>query len=91
MPYGLSSATEIFKKKLYELLCNIKGTILDTDDIWIFRKDKAVHDENLTKVLRLLQEAGLEINKGKCKFRQQQVRYQGQIFSRHGMSADPEI
>ena len=77
MPYGLSSATENFQKKLYELLPNIKGDIVDIDDILIFGKDKAEHVENLTKVLRLLQEAGLKLNKSKCKFRQQQVRYQG--------------
>ena len=56
MPYGLSSATENFQKKLYELLPNIKGDMVDIDDILIFGKDKAEHDENLTKVLRLLQE-----------------------------------
>ena len=65
MPYGLSSATEIFQKKLYELLRNIKGAIVDIDDILIFGKDKAEHDEDLTKVVRLLQEAGLKLNKGK--------------------------
>ena len=54
MPYGLSSATEIFRKKLYELLRDIKGAIMDIDDILIFGKDKAEHDEDLTKVLRLL-------------------------------------
>ena len=87
MPHGLSSSTEIFQKKLYELLRDINGAIVDIEDILIFGKDKAEHDENLTKVLRLLQEAGLKLNKGKCKFRQQQVRYQGQIFSGYGMSA----
>ena len=56
----------------------------------IFGKETAEHEETLTKVLRLLQEAELKLNKGKSKFRQQQVTYQGQIFSRHGMSADPE-
>ena len=90
MPYGLSSATEIFQKKLYELLRDVKGAVVDIDDILIFGKDKAEHDESLVKVLRLLQEAGLKLNKGKCRFRQREVRYQGQIFSRHGMSADPE-
>ena len=88
MPYGLFSATEIFQKKLYEL--RDKGSIVDIYDILIFGKDKAEHDETLTKVLRQLQEAGLKLSKGKCKFRQQQFRYQGPIFSRHGMSADPE-
>ena len=89
MPYGPSSATEIFQKKLYELLRDIKSTIVDIDDILIIWKDKAEHDETLTKVLRLLQEAGLKLKKGKCKFRQQ-VRYQGHIFSGHGMLADSE-
>ena len=70
--------------------CDIKGAIVNIDDILIFGKDKAEHDETLINVLTLLQEAGLKLNKGKCKFRQQQVRYQGQIFSRHGMSVDPE-
>ena len=75
MPYGLASATEIFQKKLFELLRDVHGAIVDIDDILVFGKDKTEHDANLTKVLRLLHDAGLKLNKSKCKFRQQEVRY----------------
>ena len=90
MPYGLSSATEIFQKKLSVLLKDIPGCFVDIDDILVFGKDLADHDFTLKQVLYKIQDANLKLNKEKCKFRKSEVTYQGQVFTEHGMKADSE-
>ena len=90
MPYGLSSATEIFQRKLSELLKHIPGVFVDIDDILIYGKDRKCHDSSLEQVLRTIHRAGLRLNKSKCKFLQDSVVYQGQVFSKDGMSIDHE-
>ena len=90
VPYGLSSATEILQKRLSELLENVDGVFVDIDDLLVFGCNTAEHDKYLAQVLRIIHDAGLKLNKSKCKFRQKSVTYQGQRFSAEGMSPNPE-
>ena len=90
MPYGLSSATEIFQKKLEDLLKDIPNCFVDVDDVLVFGKDKSQHDQTLKAVLHQINDAGLKLNKSKCKFRQSKVTYLGHEFSSKGMSAAQE-
>ena len=70
LPYGLASATEIFQRKLSELLADMNGVFVDIDDILIHAKGMEEHNKILEAVLYRIQDAGLKLNKGKCKFRQ---------------------
>jgi hypothetical protein len=90
MPFGLSSATEIMQHKLTNLFRDLKGIFVDIDDILVYAKNNQEHNQILSEVLRRIQDAGLKLNKNKCKFRQSEVKYQGQIFNKDGMKADPE-
>lgn len=51
------------------------------------RKD---HDGHLRKVLATLQKKGITLRPDKCKLRKPEVKWFGFIFSKAGMSADPE-
>ena len=87
--FGLCSATEIFQRKLTECLKDVPGAFVDIDDVLVYGKNKEEHDKNLSAVLDRIRESNLKLNKSKCKFRQKQVVYQGQVFSEAGMSPDP--
>ena len=60
-----------------------------SDDILVFGKDEADHEQNLKKTLKSLQEAGLTLNKKKCQFYLKQVEFFGHIFSEKGLFPDP--
>ena len=48
------------------------------------------HEERLKKVFERFQEAGLTLRKEKCKLGKQEVVWFGNVYSRQGMSPDPE-
>lgn len=89
LPYGLNSSTEIFQRKLKELLTDISGVFVDIDDMLIYAENDAKHDETLREVMDRIQKSGLKLNKSKCRFKTDRVVYQGQVFTARGMTPDP--
>lgn len=90
LPYGLNSSTEIFQRKMREILSGIDGVCITVDDVLIHHADAATHDVVLQEILKRIEKLGLRLNKAKCKFKQTEVKYCGQIFSAAGMKADPD-
>ena len=89
LPFGITSAPEIFMRKMVQMLEGLDGVFCYMDDILIFGKDQANHDANLEKTLKRLKEAGLKLNQQKCKYRQSEVAFLGHIFSKDGVRPDP--
>ena len=61
-----------------------------SDDILIYGKTQEDHDESLRQVLQRLCEKGLTLNRPKCIFNKEHLKYLGYIFSKEGMSPDPD-
>ena len=55
-PFGLSSMQEIFNKKMDFILEGLKGVAKSTDDLLIYGKTEAEHDERVRQVLHRLEE-----------------------------------
>ena len=66
LPFGLTSASEIFQRRMTELLEGIDGIVVTQDDILVSGGTMAEHDERLNKVLRVVSDAGLTLNLAKC-------------------------
>ncbi len=47
------------------------------------------HDLHLQKVLERVESAGLKLNKEKCKLRQEQLNFLGQVIDAAGVQPDP--
>ena len=88
LPFGISSAPEIFSQMVAELLCGIEGVIVHMDDILIHGADIDSHDLALKRVLKRLEEAGLTLNKDKCQFWQKTVKFLGHVVSQDGIRPD---
>ena len=82
---GVSSATEEFQHLIAQSLSDCKGCKNISDDIVVFGKTQAEHDENLGKVLRTLAEKGLTLNKDKCKIGLNEVEFFGFRISSKGI------
>lgn len=90
MPYGISSAQEIFQRKVSQILEGIEGTLNFVDDILIFAPTEEEHDRILEKVLQKCRESNIKLNKSKCQIKKIRTKYLGHIISGEGMYPDPD-
>ena len=73
LPFGIMSAPNFFQKKMLVILTNLDGVICMTDDILIYGRNQEEYNKQLSDVLNKLQQAGVTLNKEKCKLSSQQV------------------
>ncbi|XP_072145012.1 uncharacterized protein [Dermacentor andersoni] len=83
LPFGVSSAPAIFQRRMDGLLGDIPGVQVYLDDIIIAEKKQ--DSSRLKTVLQRLREYGLRLNKGKCKFRQEEVTFLGHRIDAKGL------
>ena len=88
LPFGITSAPEIFQREMNNILKDHEGTAAFMDDIIIYGETTAVHDQRLKRVLATLKEAGLRLNEQKCKIRHTQIQFLGHIVDKHGVRPD---
>lgn len=89
LPFGITSAPEIFQRKMTETLYGLQGAAVYMDDIVVYGKDMEEHDLRLQKVLERVESAGLKLNKEKCVLRQKQLHFLGHVIDASGVRPDP--
>lgn len=84
MPFGLCNAPATFQRAMDGLFSgeHSKYVIPYLDDIIIFSESLEDHEKHLNIVMKILSEAGLVLNKGKCKLFREEVEVLGRIVSR---------
>lgn len=90
LPFGITSAPEIFQRKMLETLEGLEGVAVFMDDILIYGTSMEQHDARLEKVLQRVESAGLKLNKEKCSLRQSQLRFLGHLIDQSGVRPDPD-
>lgn len=90
LPFGISSAPEIFQKVMNEIFGDIEGVAIFVDDLVIYAEDQVTHDKILKQVLQRAQERGVRFNKVKCKFNLSEIKFLGHIISSEGLKPDPD-
>lgn len=88
LPFGITSAPEIFQQKMSALLRDHEGAVVVMDDVLIFGKDREDHDKNLRKVLETIRASGLKLNRSKCQFGKSEIQYFGHVIGKDGIRAD---
>ena len=90
LPFGITSAPEVFQDKMEQLLEGLPGVEVIMDDILIHGETRAKHDEHYENVLRAIRASGLKLNKDKCLLRQPKLVFMGNLISKDGLEPDPE-
>ncbi|KAL0551917.1 hypothetical protein IC582_011010 [Cucumis melo] len=91
MSFGLTNAPAVFM----DLMNRVFREFLDTfgivfiDDILIYSKTEAEHEEHLRIVLQTLRDNKLYAKFSKCEFWLKQVSFLGHMVSKAGVSVDP--
>lgn len=90
LPFGISSAPEIFQREMQKILNGAEGAICMMDDVLIHGKTQSEHDRRLKTVLDMISQAGLTLNKAKCQFSVREVLFLGHLINTDGIAPDPE-
>ena len=90
LPYGISSAPEVFHRSFNEIFGNIEGVEIFIDDLLIWGKDVEEHNLRLNKVLEKARKRNVHFNLEKCKIGVSSVKYLGHIFSEDGLMPDED-
>jgi hypothetical protein len=86
---GTAPASSECHERIRIILEGLEGVTQIKDNLVVHGKGK-VHDDRLEKVLERLMDYGLTLRKDKCQFGVQEVTWFRMIFSKQGMSPDPE-
>jgi hypothetical protein len=90
LPFGITSAPEHFQRRMEEILQGLEGVICRIDDTLIHGRSQEEHDERLHLVLHRLVQAGVTLNKQKCQFSVNEVKFLGHIINSRGVCPDPD-
>jgi len=92
MPFGLTNAPSTFQSLMNTVLRPYlrKFTLVFFDDILVYSRYLESHRDHLVRVLELLRQNHLLVNKKKCCFESTTIEYLGHIISSQGVTADPK-
>ncbi|GFX77511.1 retrovirus-related Pol polyprotein from transposon 297 [Trichonephila clavipes] len=88
--FGLSGAVPNFQKAIDIILKPVIGRFVSVymDDVIITSPSFKDHLDHLNQVFTLLRDAGLTLNKEKCHFARDKLKYIGLIISKDGIKTD---
>ena len=89
LPFGISSAPELFQRRMITILEGLEGVVCLIDDVLVIGKNEAEHDTRLMQVLERLESVRVTLNREKCAFRQSSVKFLGHLIGQDGVRADP--
>ncbi|KAL0546476.1 hypothetical protein IC582_016386 [Cucumis melo] len=91
MYFGLTNAPTVFMDLMNRVFREFLDTfvIMFIDDILIYSKTEAKHEEHLHMVLQTLRDNKLYAKFSKCEFWLKQVSFLGHVVSKAGVSVDP--
>ena len=88
LPFGLSSASELFQRTMSQILAGLQRVVCHMDDILVHAADRKTHDQCLHAVLQSFNKASLTLNE-KCDFARTMINFLGHIIDGDGVHADP--
>ena len=94
MPFGISSAPEVFQRKMHELIEGMSGIEVVADDFIAVGYGDTFeaaqnHDKNLLLFLQRCKERNVRLDQEKLRLRQPQVLFIGHMATDQGLRIDP--
>ena len=89
LPFGIKTAGDIFIEVMNEILGDLEGVQVITDDILIFGETEEIHNKRLEAVLVRAREMNLKLNPNKSKINKAEVEYVGHVLSKEGLKPNP--
>jgi predicted oxidoreductase len=92
VPFGLTNGPTTFQRYINEILFDYLDDFCTTylDNILIYSNNELEHEEQVQKVIKRLQKAGLQADIKKSEFNVKRTKYLGFIISTKGIETDLE-
>ncbi|CAB4017096.1 Transposon Ty3-G Gag-Pol poly, partial [Paramuricea clavata] len=96
MPFGISSAPEVWQRKMHEHVEGLHGVEVIADDFVVVgfgstpEEWNADHDRNVRAFLERCREKNLKLKKEKAQLRKTEVAFIGHILTPDGLKPDPK-
>jgi len=87
--FGPKNSTGIFHHEVQKAFAGVPGCITIHDNLLVYGRDVADHNQNLAATLQRAQERGVTLKPSKSTFCEREVKWFGRVFSGAGVSADP--
>ena len=89
LPYRIHSASEVFQQEITSIISDVPSSANSQDDIIVWGRTLAEHNEHLKKVFLKIRKSGLKLNKRKCQIQLKSIVFLGNIISSEGIKVDP--
>lgn len=92
MPFGLRNAPATFQRLIDRFRNGLQGiTLLGyLDDLIVISSGFEEHLEDLVRIFKRLKQFNLHVNRSKCTFACEEVKYLGHTITSHGIQVDDE-
>ena len=90
LPFGISSAQDVFQSVMSEIFKDIDGVEVIVNDLLIWGESEEQHDSRLEKVLQRAEQRNLKLNKDKSQIKCKEISYVGHIIGKDGLKPDPK-
>ena len=90
LPFGITSAPEYIQKRMSQVLDGLEGVICSLDDVLVYGATQTEHNTNLEAVFMRIEEAGITLNREKCSFSQNSIKFLHHIIETSGIRPDPD-
>jgi hypothetical protein len=90
MPFGISSASEIWQRAMVEEFGEVAGIGIIVDDMLLSGVNDDQHDDRLEDYFNKVRESGLKLNRPKSEISVDHAEYSGHMFTDHGLEPSPE-
>ena len=90
-PYGLSSISEHYNRRMTEAFRGLSGFRRIVDDFVIYDSNISEHEKHVRQFLQRCADCNITLNTDKCQFFKRQVTFAGFQLSAEGYQVDPSI
>ena len=90
LPFGITSAPEVFQRTMEEIFGDIEGCEVIVDDILVWGKHDDEHDRRLVQVLERARKVNLKLRQEKWKIKTKKLVYIGHQLTEKGLQPDAE-
>ena len=90
-PYGVSSISEHYNRRMDECLQGLPGIQRLVDDVIVCGRTREELLHRTRQLLQRCREKGVSLNRGKVQFMQQEVKFAGFIVGESGYRPDPAL
>jgi transposase InsO family protein len=96
MPFGISSAPEVWQRRMHEFAEDLPGTEVIADDFLVCGRGMTEeeanrdHDTNMLRLLEKARRVNLKLNPSKMKIKLDEAPFIGHVLTKDGLKVDPK-